>query len=156
MCTAPMSGTELTCANARPCKRTYHVKLPRFSRSLRACGEPPVGVAPGEFLLWKVTGSRSPRWGGIRRSGPAHTSGPDAAGTHSDPRLSQRGPCRNPAIAPQLLPPQAGIETQMITGDQVKAARALLGWSQFKLSRQSGISEATIHRFEKGLLKLRG
>jgi transcriptional regulator with XRE-family HTH domain len=44
----------------------------------------------------------------------------------------------------------------MITGDQVKAARALLGWSQFKLSRQSGISETTIQRFENGRLKLRG
>ena len=43
----------------------------------------------------------------------------------------------------------------MITGDQVKAARALLGWSQFELSRQSGISEATIHRFEKGRIELR-
>ena len=44
----------------------------------------------------------------------------------------------------------------MITGAQVKAARALLGWSQFELSRQSGVSEATIHRFEKGLIELRG
>jgi len=44
----------------------------------------------------------------------------------------------------------------MITGAQIRAARQLLGWSQFELSRQSGISEATIHRFEKGHIELRG
>jgi transcriptional regulator with XRE-family HTH domain len=44
----------------------------------------------------------------------------------------------------------------MITGDQLKAARGLLGWSQFQLSRQSGVSETTIQRFETGRIELRG
>jgi transcriptional regulator with XRE-family HTH domain len=43
----------------------------------------------------------------------------------------------------------------MITGAQIRAARRLLGWSQFELSRQSGVSEATIHRFEKGRIEPR-
>jgi predicted transcriptional regulator len=33
---------------------------------------------------------------------------------------------------------------------QVKAARALLGWSQNDLSRASGVSEPTIKRLEAG------
>lgn len=36
----------------------------------------------------------------------------------------------------------------MITTRQVKAARALLGWSQGDLARRSGISEPTIARLE--------
>ena len=44
----------------------------------------------------------------------------------------------------------------MITGPQIRAARQLLGWSQFELSRQSGVSEATIHRFERGRIELGG
>ena len=36
----------------------------------------------------------------------------------------------------------------MITTGQVKAARALLGWSQADLARLSGISEPTIARLE--------
>ena len=44
----------------------------------------------------------------------------------------------------------------MITAAQIRAARLLLSWSQSELSRQSGVSEATIQRFEKGRLKLRG
>ena len=36
----------------------------------------------------------------------------------------------------------------MITIRQVKAARALLGWSQSDLARHSGISEPTIARLE--------
>ena len=35
-----------------------------------------------------------------------------------------------------------------ITVRQVKAARALLGWSQHDLARKSGISEPTIARLE--------
>jgi len=42
-----------------------------------------------------------------------------------------------------------------ITGAQIRAARQLLGWSQFELSRLSGVSEATIHRFEKGHIEPR-
>jgi predicted transcriptional regulator len=36
----------------------------------------------------------------------------------------------------------------MITTRQVKAARALLGWSQGDLAKRSGISEPTIARLE--------
>ena len=36
----------------------------------------------------------------------------------------------------------------MITTRQVKAARALLGWSQADLARRSGVSEPTIARLE--------
>ena len=37
---------------------------------------------------------------------------------------------------------------KLITIRQVKAARALLGWSQSDLARHSGISEPTIARLE--------
>ena len=38
-----------------------------------------------------------------------------------------------------------------ITGDQVKAARALVGWSQAKLAAErSGLTKATIAKFEEG------
>jgi transcriptional regulator with XRE-family HTH domain len=43
----------------------------------------------------------------------------------------------------------------MIIGPQIRAARLLLGWSQFELSRQSGVSEASIQRIEKGLIEPR-
>jgi transcriptional regulator with XRE-family HTH domain len=43
----------------------------------------------------------------------------------------------------------------MITGPQIRAARLLLGWSQFALSRQCGVSEASIQRIEKGLIEPR-
>lgn len=36
----------------------------------------------------------------------------------------------------------------MITTRQVKAARALLGWSQADLARRSGVSDPTIARLE--------
>ena len=36
----------------------------------------------------------------------------------------------------------------MLTTSQIKAARALLGWSQAELAKQSGISEPTIARLE--------
>lgn len=36
----------------------------------------------------------------------------------------------------------------MITTKQVKAGRALLGWSQSELARRSGVSEPTIARLE--------
>jgi transcriptional regulator with XRE-family HTH domain len=38
----------------------------------------------------------------------------------------------------------------MITGEQVKAARKLLGWSQVRLAGQSGFADATIAKFERG------
>src|SRR5476649_640864 len=37
-----------------------------------------------------------------------------------------------------------------ITGSQVKAARLLLGWSQPKLAAETGVSAATIAKFEEG------
>jgi transcriptional regulator with XRE-family HTH domain len=37
-----------------------------------------------------------------------------------------------------------------ITGQQVKAARELLGWSQPKLAAESGVTAATIAKFEDG------
>ena len=36
----------------------------------------------------------------------------------------------------------------MVTTRQIKAARALLGWSQADLARYSGVSEPTIARLE--------
>ena len=36
----------------------------------------------------------------------------------------------------------------MITSSQIRAARALLGWSGAELSRKSGIGSATIQRIE--------
>ena|SRR5579862_3836715 len=38
--------------------------------------------------------------------------------------------------------------TNLVTTAQVKAARALLGWSQSDLARRSGVSEPTIARLE--------
>jgi transcriptional regulator with XRE-family HTH domain len=43
----------------------------------------------------------------------------------------------------------------MIRAPQIRAARLLLGWSQFELSRQSGISETSIQRIEKGIIQPR-
>jgi transcriptional regulator with XRE-family HTH domain len=37
-----------------------------------------------------------------------------------------------------------------ITGAQVKAARLLLGWSQAKLAAETGVTAATIAKFEEG------
>ena len=36
----------------------------------------------------------------------------------------------------------------MVTTRQIKAARALLGWSQAALARRSGVSEPTVARLE--------
>jgi len=38
----------------------------------------------------------------------------------------------------------------MITGEQVKAARNLLGWSQMKLALEADISQKTLANFENG------
>ena len=38
----------------------------------------------------------------------------------------------------------------IITRGQIRAGRALLGWSQEELSRQSGVSANTVKRIEKG------
>jgi transcriptional regulator with XRE-family HTH domain len=37
-----------------------------------------------------------------------------------------------------------------ITGDQVKAARVLLGWSQPKLAAKTGVNAPAIAKFEEG------
>jgi transcriptional regulator with XRE-family HTH domain len=37
-----------------------------------------------------------------------------------------------------------------ITGAQVKAARLLLGWTQPKLAAETGVTAATIAKFEEG------
>ena len=44
----------------------------------------------------------------------------------------------------------------MITIRQVKAARALLGWSQADLAQRSGVSEPTIARLESAQGELGG
>ncbi len=43
----------------------------------------------------------------------------------------------------------------MITIGQVRAARALLGWSQTELGRRAGLSLPTVKRFEGGGGKLK-
>jgi transcriptional regulator with XRE-family HTH domain len=39
----------------------------------------------------------------------------------------------------------------VISVEQIKAARRLIGWTQARLSRNSGVSENTIQRYEKGV-----
>jgi transcriptional regulator with XRE-family HTH domain len=41
-----------------------------------------------------------------------------------------------------------------ITGAQVKAARLLLGWTQSKLAAETGVTAATIAKFEEGKQRL--
>jgi len=43
----------------------------------------------------------------------------------------------------------------MISSQQIKAARAMLDWSQDALAHASGLSAATIHNLEKGYLSPR-
>jgi transcriptional regulator with XRE-family HTH domain len=45
---------------------------------------------------------------------------------------------------------QAEEGAQMITGEQVKAARTLLGWSVKQLAWKAIVSEATVRNFEDG------
>jgi transcriptional regulator with XRE-family HTH domain len=44
----------------------------------------------------------------------------------------------------------------VVTTRQIKAARALLGWSQGVLAERSGVSEPTVARLEAAEGKLRG
>jgi transcriptional regulator with XRE-family HTH domain len=37
----------------------------------------------------------------------------------------------------------------VITGDQIRAARALLGWSASKLAQRAGLTRETVQRLEK-------
>lgn len=39
----------------------------------------------------------------------------------------------------------------IVTGSQIRAARALLGWSQSKLATEAEIGEMTVKRFENSL-----
>ena len=41
----------------------------------------------------------------------------------------------------------------MITASQIRAARRLLGWTQFELSKHSGISEWSIQKVETGRIQ---
>jgi transcriptional regulator with XRE-family HTH domain len=38
----------------------------------------------------------------------------------------------------------------MITGEQVKAARELLGWSQMTLALEASVDQSTVWKFETG------
>lgn len=38
----------------------------------------------------------------------------------------------------------------MIAGEQIKAARKLLGWTRSRLAARSGVSEGTVKTFEGG------
>jgi transcriptional regulator with XRE-family HTH domain len=38
----------------------------------------------------------------------------------------------------------------MITGEQVRAARKLLGWSQLTLALEAGLNQTTVVKFERG------
>ena len=51
---------------------------------------------------------------------------------------------------------EAEEEQDMITGEQIRQARKLLGWSQESLAGQVGVSATTLRQFEKGrrVLKL--
>jgi transcriptional regulator with XRE-family HTH domain len=42
----------------------------------------------------------------------------------------------------------------MITGEQVRAARRLLGWSQVRLAGRSALSESAVAKFETGAQRL--
>jgi transcriptional regulator with XRE-family HTH domain len=44
----------------------------------------------------------------------------------------------------------------MITGEQVKFARKLLGWSQMALALEAGASQRTVMRFERGESRAKG
>jgi transcriptional regulator with XRE-family HTH domain len=46
------------------------------------------------------------------------------------------------------------LEADMITGEQVRAARKLLGWSQVRLAGQSGVQSSAMSKFEMGVRQL--
>jgi transcriptional regulator with XRE-family HTH domain len=47
-------------------------------------------------------------------------------------------------------------KSALISIQQIKPARRLLGWTQSQLSRNSGVSENSIQRYEKGLRRALG
>jgi transcriptional regulator with XRE-family HTH domain len=44
----------------------------------------------------------------------------------------------------------------MITGEQIKAARKLLGWSQMTLALEASIEQSTVAKFERGETRAEG
>ena len=44
----------------------------------------------------------------------------------------------------------------MVTSDQIRAARALLGWSAQRLAEESGLNISTVQRLERATEKVRG
>jgi len=57
-----------------------------------------------------------------------------------------------------LLPETTGMNyrSPMISGRQIRAARALVGWKQRELAAAAGISEISIKNAERGLVDSRG
>lgn len=45
--------------------------------------------------------------------------------------------------------PGLGVIERVLTGSQIRAARALLSWSGSDLARESGVSHQAIHRAEQ-------
>src|SRR5216110_193584 len=60
--------------------------------------------------------------------------------------------------APHLAARRAGMNyrSPMISGRQIRAARALVGWKQRELAAAAGISEISIKNAERGLVDSRG
>ena len=46
-------------------------------------------------------------------------------------------------------PPASGANPPMLTGSQIRAARALLGWSARQLADRAGVGYATVQRAEQ-------
>ncbi len=49
-----------------------------------------------------------------------------------------------------MIPAETVYVAAMITPNQIRAARALLGWKQTDLARESGIAEISIKNIERG------
>ncbi len=50
------------------------------------------------------------------------------------------------AMAPDMM----GVTEAPMTGDEIKALRDRLGWTQEQLARRLGVSFTTINRWERG------
>lgn len=57
-----------------------------------------------------------------------------------------------------ILPPAVALSypSMMMTPNQIRAARALLGWKQTELADASGVSEISIKNIERGATDARG
>jgi hypothetical protein len=69
-------------------------------------------------------------------------------------RLGTADPPDVAGIVPRALAPTSWEGLQMITDEQVRAARVLLGWSQARLAGQSGVKNSAISKFEMGARQL--